>query len=78
MCVVLPAEVTAIEGSGATVRLHGGAEARVSLALASDVARGDHVLVDRGFIIRVIPAEEAEAIRGIYAELERLVGEDDE
>jgi hydrogenase assembly chaperone HypC/HupF len=75
MCQILPARVVALEGERAEVELQGGARASANLLLESDVAVGDHVLVDRGVVVKKVAPEEAAAILAIYAEMSELLGE---
>ncbi len=78
MCLVPPARVIAVNGQEAAVELHGGMQATVSIALQPDVAAGHYVLVDRGLVIRVIDAAEAEAIIAMYDEIGDLLDAADE
>ena len=78
MCLVPPARVIVVNGQEAAVELHGGMQATVSIALQPDVAAGQYVLVDRGLVIRVIDAAEAEAIIAMYDEIGDLLDAADE
>jgi hydrogenase assembly chaperone HypC/HupF len=78
MCLVLPARVVSVSGATAAVLLHGAQQPiSASTELVADLAPADFVLVDRGMILRVIDAEEAEAILAIYADMEQLLEEED-
>lgn len=77
MCQILPARVIGIEGERADIELHGGVRATASCVLHSDLAIGDHVLVDRGIVLEKIAPEEAGAIVAIYAEINELLSEAD-
>lgn len=78
MCLVLPARVVSASGATAEVLLHGEEKPiSASTELVADLRPGDCVLVDRGMILRVIEADEAEAILAIYAEMEQLLAEAD-
>jgi hydrogenase assembly chaperone HypC/HupF len=78
MCQILPARVIGLEGERASVELRGGARASASCVLLDDLIVGDHVLVDRGVVIRKVAPEEAAAIIAIYAEMGDLLEEVDE
>jgi hydrogenase assembly chaperone HypC/HupF len=77
MCQILPARVIAIDGDRAQIELHGGLRATASCVLHSDLAVGDHVLVDRGIVLEKLAPEEAGAIVAIYAEINELLTEVD-
>jgi hydrogenase assembly chaperone HypC/HupF len=73
MCLVLPARVISVPGETAEVELHDGQRVVASTELTPSIEEGQSVLVDRGLVLRVIGAEEAEAIMEIYAEMEQLL-----
>jgi hydrogenase assembly chaperone HypC/HupF len=75
VCQILPARVIGLDGERANVELHGGARASASCVLMDDLAVGDHVLVDRGVVIKRVAQEEAVAILAIYAEMNDLLAE---
>lgn len=77
MCLVLPSRVISVDGQEAEVELPGGMRAVVGLALQPDVAVGQYVLVDRGHVLRVIEAAEAEAIMAMYEQMGDLLAEAD-
>ncbi len=73
MCLPLVGRVLTVDGDRVEIELLGGgsgAHAVVNRALWPDVGPDEHVLVDRGLVIKVIDAAEAETILGFYAELE--------
>lgn len=78
MCQILPAKVIAIDGDRAQVELHGGLRASASCVLHADLAAGDHVLVDRGIVLKKVAPEEVVAILAIYAEMGELLKAADE
>ena len=73
MCLILPARVTALRESVADVELADGQLTTVSTLVAPGVSVGQYVLVDRGFIIQAISADEAQAILALYDEMNLLV-----
>ena len=73
MCLILPSRVTALRGSVADVELADGQLTTVSTLVAPGVSVGQYVLVDRGFIIQAISADEAQAILALYDEMNLLV-----
>jgi hydrogenase assembly chaperone HypC/HupF len=73
MCQILPAKVIGVREERVELELHDGQRATASRALQPDLAPGDWVLVDRGLVLEVIEAAEAEAILAIYAEMAELL-----
>jgi hydrogenase expression/formation protein HypC len=69
MCLAIPARVISIddESDTATVSL-GEIEKQISLALVSDVAINDYVLVHVGYALNKISIEEAEKTLAMFAE----------
>ncbi len=76
MCLVLPARVVSCDGQSAQIQLHDGQRVSAGTELTPDVQPGQYVLVDRGIVLRVIEAEEAESILAIYAEMAELLDEE--
>ncbi len=69
MCLALPALVTEIlPDDMAKVEL-GGVRQRVSLALVSDVAPGDYVIVHVGYALARVDPEEAAKTLALFAEI---------
>ncbi len=77
MCLVLPARVISVNGEEAEVELHGGMRAVANLTIRPDVAVGQYVLVDRGLVLEVIEASEAEGIIRMYDEIGELLDQAD-
>lgn len=77
MCIPLVGVVILREGSMASVELVGGERVTVEATLHPDVAPRQHVLVDRGLVIEVIDAAEAEGLLQFYAELDDLWADED-
>lgn len=77
MCQILPARVLAVDGELAEIELHGGARTSASLVLENALDVGDHVLVDRGVVVKKVAPDEAAAILAIYAEMDELLKEAD-
>ncbi|MDU8929655.1 HypC/HybG/HupF family hydrogenase formation chaperone [Alisedimentitalea sp. MJ-SS2] len=73
MCLAIPAEVVAItdDKQTATVSLE-GVRKEISLALLTDVAEGDFVLIHVGYALNKISPEEAERTLALMAELEEV------
>jgi hydrogenase expression/formation protein HypC len=70
MCLALPALVTELlPDDMAKVEL-GGVRQTVSLALLSDVAPGDYVIVHVGYALTRLDPEEAAKTLALFAELE--------
>lgn len=74
MCLVLPAKVVELRDGRAELELHGGMRASADRSLLTELSVGDHVLVDRGLVLRVIEPAEVAAILAIYQEIGDLLG----
>jgi hydrogenase expression/formation protein HypC len=61
MCLTLPAEIVAIEGDDAVVRVDGRLR-RASILPVPDVAIGDRVIVAAGAVMARLDPDEAEEI----------------
>ena len=73
MCLILPSRVIALRESVADVELSDGQLTTVSTLVTPEVSVGQYVLVDRGFIIQMISADEAQVILAMYDEMNSLV-----
>jgi hydrogenase expression/formation protein HypC len=73
VCLILPSRVIAVRESVADVELVGGQVTTASTLVTPGVSVGQYVLVDRGFIIQMISANEARAIVALYDEMNTLV-----
>ncbi|MFH0811982.1 MAG: HypC/HybG/HupF family hydrogenase formation chaperone [Pseudomonadota bacterium] len=72
MCLAVPSQVKAIEGSKAKIEL-GGITRNIDITLTPEVTVGDYVLVHTGYAISVIDEDEA---RETIELLEALVKND--
>jgi hydrogenase assembly chaperone HypC/HupF len=77
MCLVLPSRVVAVLAGQVEVEFADGQRAVVSSELEPDLAVGDYVLIDRGMVIETIPAEDAQAILEMYAEIGAMLDVED-
>ncbi len=68
MCLAVPGQVKAVEGSSARV-LFGSIERLVQVDLTPDVQEGDYVLVHAGYAIQRLDAKEAEEILALLGEV---------
>ncbi|HOQ27474.1 MAG TPA: HypC/HybG/HupF family hydrogenase formation chaperone [Armatimonadota bacterium] len=68
MCLAIPMQVKAIEGSEAVVT-QGGTELRVRTDLLDAVKVSDYVLVHAGFALQVVDPEEARATLAMLREM---------
>jgi hydrogenase expression/formation protein HypC len=59
MCLGVPAKVTSVAGTTATVEV-GGARRDISVMLLEEVREGDWVILHAGFAISILSPEEAE------------------
>jgi hydrogenase expression/formation protein HypC len=73
MCLAIPAQVTQIDPTTDTAQVSlGGVMKEVSLALVSDTAVGDYVLVHVGYALNKISEEEAEKTLALIREIDAL------
>lgn len=77
MCIPLIGRAIELAGGVAEIELVGGERIRADVALHPDLSIDQYVLVDRGLVIEVVEADEAERIVAFYAELENLWAEED-
>ena len=68
MCLAIPAKITAIDGTLATIDM-GGVSRETSLLLLPEASLGDYVLVHAGFAIQAIDEEEAQETLKLFAEM---------
>ena len=73
MCVMLPGRVIAVSELRADVEMNDGQRTVVNCIHFPDLAVGQYVLVDRGLVVEVIEAAEAEAIMSMYADIEQML-----
>ena len=76
MCLALPARVVELLPNDQAVVDLGGIRKNISIALVSDVALGDYVIVHVGHAIGRIDPEEAERTLALFAEMEHIAAED--
>ncbi len=69
MCIPLIAQVVSVSDGIAEVDLVAGERVRADVTLHPTVSASQWVLVDRGLIIEVIDAEQAESMIEFYADL---------
>ena len=75
MCLALPAMVTELlPDDMAKVNL-GGVRQQVSLALVSDIAPGDYVIVHVGYALAKVDAEEAAKTLELFAEFNEFTAQ---
>ena len=77
MCIPLIAQVLAVDDVMADLELLGGECVRANVTLHPTVGPGEYVLVDRGLVIEVIDAEEAQSMADFYNDLSDLWAEED-
>lgn len=73
MCLGVPARVTDVRGTAATVEV-GGARREISTMLVDDVNAGDWVIVHAGFAIEKLSPEEAEKTLELFREIAGATG----
>lgn len=69
MCLALPSLVTELLPDDQAKVSLGGVTKTVSLALVSDVAVGDYVIVHVGYALNRIDPDEAEKTLALFAEM---------
>lgn len=74
MCLALPARVTQLQDDDMAKVDLGGVAKSVSLALVSDVAVGDWVIVHVGYALSKIDEAEAERTLALFAEMDAAGG----
>ncbi len=77
MCLKLPARVIAVDDLQAEVEMFGGMRITADITLRPNVIAGQYVLVDRGLVIEIIDADEADAILAMYEEIGQMLAEAD-
>ncbi len=77
MCLPLIARILEIDRGMATVKLVGGEIVQVNTAPRPDTDAGQYVLIDRGMVIDVISAEEAQEMLSFYTDLGDMLAEED-
>jgi hydrogenase expression/formation protein HypC len=77
MCIPLIARVRSLSNIVAEAELVDGRIMQVNAGLQPDVQVGTHVLLDRGLIVEVIPADQVEEMLEFYTELTNLWSEQD-
>ena len=76
MCLAIPARITHIDPVTDTAEVNlGGVTKEVSLALVSDAAIGDYVLVHVGYALNKLSEEEAEHTLRLIEEMGQLLEE---
>ena len=72
MCLAIPARLVELRPDDQAVVDLGGIRKEISIALVSEVAVGDYVIVHVGHAIGTIDPEEAERTLALFAEMARL------
>ncbi len=74
MCLAIPARITQIDPATDTAEVNlGGVSKEVSLALITDAAIGDYVLVHVGYALNKLSEEEAEHTLRLIEEISLLM-----
>ena len=68
MCLAVPVQVIAVDGSEADVEI-GGVKRHISIALTPEVKKGDYVLLHTGYSIKVIDENEAQETMKLFNEI---------
>ncbi len=75
MCVVRPLRIVSVSNAErkAVVELPSGETTIADLSLV-EAKPGDYVVVNNGFIIQVLPSEEAQATLKLWEKLDQMMG----
>lgn len=71
MCLAVPVQIVAIEGTEAEVDI-GGVRRRINIMLTPEAKVGDYVLLHTGYAINVVDEAEAQETLKILEEMIRL------
>ncbi len=72
MCLAIPVRVEEIIGAETAIADIGGVRKEINIALISDLAVGDYVIMHVGYALNKIDPEEAERTLALFAELDEL------
>lgn len=72
MCLAIPVRVEEILGAETAIADIGGVRKEINIALISDLAVGDYVIIHVGYALNKIDPEEAERTLALFAELDEL------
>jgi len=72
MCLAIPVRVEEILGAETAIADIGGVRKEINIALISDLAVGDYVIMHVGYALNKIDPEEAERTLALFAELDEL------
>ena len=72
MCLAIPVRVEEIIGAETAIADIGGVRKEINIALISDLAVGDYVIMHVGYALNKIDPEEAERTLALFAELDDL------
>jgi hydrogenase expression/formation protein HypC len=76
MCLAIPARVVELLPNEQAIVDLGGIRKSISIALVSDVAVGDYVIVHVGHAIGSIDPEEAERTLALFGEMAQMAAQD--
>ncbi len=62
MCLTIPAKILEIKDNNKAVADFNGKKEEVDIELVKDIKKGDYALINNGFIIKKVLADEAEEI----------------
>ena len=73
MCVVRPLKIISVNENEAVVELPSGETAVANTSLV-EASVGDYVIINNGFVIQVLPPEEAQATLRLWEKLDQMAG----
>lgn len=72
MCLAIPVRIEEVLGAEAAIADIGGVRKEINVALISDLAVGDYVIMHVGYALNKIDPQEAERTLALFAELDEL------
>jgi len=72
MCLAIPVKIEEIKDSETAIADIGGVRKEINVALITDLAVGDYVIMHVGYALNKIDPEEAERTLALFAELDEL------
>ncbi|MAY42568.1 MULTISPECIES: HypC/HybG/HupF family hydrogenase formation chaperone [unclassified Neptuniibacter] len=72
MCLAIPVRIEEVLGAETAIADIGGVRKEINVALISDLAVGDYVIMHVGYALNKIDPQEAERTLALFAELDEL------
>lgn len=72
MCLAIPVRIEEVLGAETAIADIGGVRKEINVALISDLAVGDYVIMHVGYALNKIDPQEAERTLALFSELDEL------